>query len=294
MFGLLNIDKPAGCTSRDVVNRVQRLVRPHKIGHAGTLDPLATGVLVVAIGPATRLVEYVQQMPKTYQGTFLLGRTSDTEDIEGNVVELPDAAIPEHEEILVAIPRFTGSIKQRPPAYSALKIAGQPAYKLARRGEQADLAPRRVDIHSIEVVRYEHPELELLVRCGSGTYIRSLGRDLAESLGTGAVMSQLRRLAIGPFAVDEALAADALSANEVEARLLSPLLAVDHLPRIALTEAEIVRIAKGQSIATIPNEQASEIAAVNRDGQLIAILASAGEGRLRPAKCFIQPSATRA
>jgi tRNA pseudouridine55 synthase len=293
MFGLLNLDKPAGCTSRDVVNRVQRLVRPHKVGHAGTLDPLATGVLVVAVGPATRLVEYVQQMQKTYQGAFLLGRTSDTEDVEGHVVELPDAAMPEREEILAAIPRFVGAIEQRPPAYSALKIAGQPAYKLARRGEQPDLLPRRVEIHSIELVRYEYPELELLVRCGSGTYIRSIGRDLAESIGTGAVMSQLRRLAIGPFAVENALAADDLSEGELEARLLSPLLAVDHLPRIALAEAEIVRIAQGQSIATTADEPASEIAAVDCDNQLVAILASAGHGRLRPTKCFIGQSTTR-
>jgi tRNA pseudouridine55 synthase len=293
MFGLLNIDKPAGCTSRDVVNRVQRFVRPHKVGHAGTLDPLATGVLVVAIGPATRLVEYVQQTPKTYQGTFLLGRTSDTEDIEGKVIQLPNSAVPTREEILAAIPQFVGAIEQRPPAYSALKIAGQPAYKLARRGEQPDLAPRRVEIHSIELVRYDYPELELLVRCGSGTYIRSLGRDLAESLGTGSVMSQLRRLAIGPFAVEDALAADELSADDIEARLLSPLLAVDHLPRITLTDAEIVRVAQGQFIAATGIAPASEIAAVDHEGQLIAILASTGEGRLRPTKCFIGQATTR-
>src|SRR5947207_2278424 len=115
MFGLLNVDKPAEWTSRDVVNRVQRLIRPHKVGHAGTLDPLATGVLVVAIGPATRLIEYVQRMPKTYRGTFLLGRTSDTEDVQGTVTELPAATIPPRENIEATIPRFIGTIKQRPP-----------------------------------------------------------------------------------------------------------------------------------------------------------------------------------
>src|SRR5438034_4937061 len=157
MFGLLNVDKPAGWTSRDVVNRVQQLVRPHKVGHAGTLDPLATGVLVIALGPATRLIEYVQRMPKSYQGSFLLGRTSDTEDTQGTVVELPTASIPAKEDILAAIPKFVGTIEQRPPAYSALKIAGQPAYKLARRGESVELVPRRVEIYSIEFVRYEYP-----------------------------------------------------------------------------------------------------------------------------------------
>src|SRR5205823_5221065 len=148
--------------------RVQRLVRPHKVGHAGTLDPLATGVLIVAIGPATRLVEYIQRMPKTYQGTFLLGRTSNTEDVEGAVVELPNAAVPMREEILAAIPRFLGTIEQRPPAFSALKIAGRSAYKLARRGEAIELAPRPVEIHAIDLLGYQYPELELRVRCGSG------------------------------------------------------------------------------------------------------------------------------
>src|SRR5436309_1327485 len=150
MFGLLNVEKPAGLTSRDVVNRVQRLVRPHKVGHAGTLDPLATGVLVLAVGPATRLVEYIQQMPKMYQSAFLLGRTSDTEDIEGNVTELSEPPIPNRKEIVSAISSFVGTIEQRPPAYSALKVAGRPAYKLARRGEEPQLAPRPVVVHSIE------------------------------------------------------------------------------------------------------------------------------------------------
>src|SRR5262245_35406014 len=203
MFGLLNIDKPAGLTSRDVVSRVQRLVRPQKVGHAGTLDPLATGVLVVAVGPATRLVEYVQRMPKTYQGTFLLGRTSDTEDVEGEVVELDSPPVPTRAEIDAALPRFIGTIEQRPPAYSALKVAGRRAHKLARRGEAVELAPRPVEIHAIELLRYEYPEMELRIDCGSGTYVRSLGRDVAEAVDTGAVMAALRRLAIGPFQAAE-------------------------------------------------------------------------------------------
>src|SRR4029079_11673577 len=234
MFCLLNVDKPAGITSRDVVNRVQRLVRPHKVGHAGTLDPLATGVLIVAIGPATRLVEYVQRMPKTYQGTFLVGRVSDTEDVDGDAVDLPHAAIPKREGILAAIPRFVGTIEQRPPAYSALKVAGRPAYKLARRGEAVDLAPRPVEIISIDLIRYDYPELELRVQCGGGTYIRSLGRDLAESLGSGAVMSALRRLAIGPFNAAQGIAIDQLDGPTIGASLLPPLLALGELPQIVL------------------------------------------------------------
>lgn len=286
MFGLLNIDKPADWTSRDVVNRVQRLVRPHKVGHAGTLDPLATGVLVVAIGPATRLIEYVQRMPKTYRGTFLFGRTSDTEDVQGTVIELATPPILAHDEIEAAIPRFLGAIEQRPPSYSALKIAGQPAYKLARRGESVDLAPRPVEVHSIQILRYEYPELELLVECGSGTYVRSLGRDLAESLSTGAVMSALRRFAIGPFKVEDAIACDDLSIAFIESHLLPPNLAVVGLPCITLDDAEITRVGHGQTINNRLKVAGEEIAAVDQRGQLVALLQPDTQETLAPDKCF--------
>src|SRR5688572_14701988 len=138
----------------------------------------------MAIGPATRLVEYVQRMPKTYRATFLLGRTSDTEDIEGQVCELADPPVPSTEQVQAALPRFVGTIEQVPPAYSALKVAGRRAYDLARHGEAVELAARAVEIHSLELVSYAYPELALLVRCGGGTYIRSLGRDIARALGT--------------------------------------------------------------------------------------------------------------
>jgi tRNA pseudouridine55 synthase len=287
MFGLLNIDKPAGITSRDVVNRVQRLVRPLKVGHAGTLDPLATGVLVIAIGQATRLIEYVQRMPKTYQGTFLLGRTSDTEDVEGTVVELPDATVPTRAEIEAAIPRPVGSIEQRPPAYSALKIKGQRSYKIARRGDAVELAPRSVEIHAIEMVRYEYPELELLVRCGSGTYIRSLGRDLAEAIGTGAIMSKLSRLAVGPFKANDAATCDKLDLAAIQSRLLSPLLALGEMPHITLDDDEISHVAQGRPIANCWGTTSAEIAAMNAQGSLAAILTTAPDGTIRPDKCFL-------
>ena len=249
MFGLLNIDKPRGITSRDVVNRVQRLVKPHKVGHAGTLDPLATGVLVVALGPATRLIEYVQRMPKTYLATFLLGQTSDTEDIEGEVVALTDPPIPAEEELRAVLPNFTGIITQQPPAYSALKVGGQRAYALARRGEAVELAPRPVEIHEINVVRYQYPELELLIRCGSGTYVRSLGRDIARALGTDAVMSALVRQAIGQFRIEEAGAYSELAPSKIEQRLLPPTLAVGEMPHVVVTSHEASRLWQGQSLA---------------------------------------------
>ena len=265
MFGLLNINKPPGITSRDVVNRVQRLVKPHKVGHAGTLDPLATGVLVVGIGQATRLVEFVQRMPKTYLATFQLGKMSDTEDIEGEVVALNDPPIPTEEELRAVLPKFTGVITQQPPDYSALKIGGKRAYALARRGEAVELAPRPVEIHEINVVRYQYAELELLIRCGSGTYVRSLGRDIARALGTDAVMSALVRQAIGPFRMEEAVADAELAPSTIEKRLLPPALALGEMPHVIVTPQEASRLRQGQTLAqrTI---SADELAAVGSDG----------------------------
>jgi tRNA pseudouridine55 synthase len=286
LFGLLNIDKPAGLTSRDVVNRVQRLVKPHKVGHAGTLDPLATGVLIVALGAATRLVEYVQRMPKTYQASFLLGQSSDTEDIEGHVTALESPPIPTLVQLAATLPQFVGSIEQLPPAYSALKIRGQRAYALARRGETVELAPRTITIHHIDLLRYEYPELELRIRCGSGTYVRSLGRDIARALGTDAVMSSLRRLAIGSLTIAEAIAYDQLDLEQINRRLLPALLAVGDLPTVELGEAELRRVARGQPIDHLPKSESAEWAAVDCHGQLAAILA-ARAGSLWPTKCFV-------
>lgn len=288
MFGLLNIHKPSGNTSRDVVNCIQRLLRGVKVGHAGTLDPLATGVLVVALGPATRLVEYVQRMPKTYVGTFLLGRSSDTEDSEGNVVELSDPPRPTRLEIEAALPAFVGTIQQLPPAFSALKVQGRRAYALARRGEHVELQPRPIAIHRLSVVRYEYPELELEVCCGSGTYIRSLGRDIARSLGTAAVMSALVRTAIGAFRLADALELDALTPAACESNLLPPRLAVAQLPSAPLSDDEVRRLANGLAIQNRWGVEAGEMAALDGQGRLVAILAPRASGELGPVRNFPQ------
>jgi tRNA pseudouridine55 synthase len=286
MFGLLNIDKPPHVTSRDAVNRVQRRLRGVKVGHAGTLDPLATGVLVVALGPATRLVEYVQRMPKTYVGTFLLGRSSDTEDSEGNVVELDHPPRPTRQEIDAALPAFIGTIQQLPPAFSALKVQGQRAYDLARRGEAVELQPRPIDIYRLTVVRYEYPEVELEVCCGSGTYIRSLGRDVAQSLGTAAVMSGLVRTAIGDFRIAEAIALDQLTFESIESHLLSPRRAVAQLPWAQLTDEEARRVASGLPVRDRWKLDAGEIAAFADQDRLVAILVPRGPDELGPARNF--------
>jgi tRNA pseudouridine55 synthase len=286
MFGLLNLDKPAGITSRDVVNRVQRLVRPEKVGHAGTLDPLATGVLVLGIGPATRLVEYVQRLPKTYRGTFLLGRTSDTEDIEGQVRELTRPPVPTCDQMQSALPRFVGEIQQSPPAYSALRVAGQRAYELARQGAAVELAPRAVEIFRLELLSYDYPELTLLVQCGSGTYVRTLGRDIARSLGTDAVMAALRREAIGGFSVSTALSADTITREAIEANLLPPILAVADLPQLIGNGDEARRLMQGQPIANGWHTTAAELAAVTLEDRFVAIVAPLAANQLRAKKCF--------
>ena len=283
LHGLLNIDKPPGVTSRSVVNQIQQLVRPAKIGHAGTLDPLATGVLVLGIGAATRLLQYVQRMPKQYRATFLLGRSSPTEDVEGDVTLQTDAPRPSAEAIRSAARELTGTLLQRPPAYSALKVRGRRAYDLARRGERVELEPRRVNVYRIEVVRYEYPELELRIDCGHGTYVRSLGRDLAERLGTQAVMSALVRTAVGCFQLEEAIAPDRLDRASIEAHLRPLRSAVEALPTVRLSDAEVAAIRNGRTIRRAELSGEEPVAAVDAAGTLVAILKRRGAEHWGPA-----------
>jgi len=284
MYGVLNIDKPSGVTSRRAVDVVQRLVRPAKAGHAGTLDPLACGVLVVCVGAATRLIEYVQRLPKQYRGTFLLGRESPTEDIEGEVKLLADSPISSREEVTGVLPQFVGQIEQRPPAFSALKLSGKRAYDLARAGKAVDLQPRRIVVHRIELVRYEYPEIVLEIECGGGTYVRSLGRDIAAALGTGAVMSALVRTAIGDFRVEDACRLDDLSPATLSDHMLPAAAAVSSLPRVSLTAVEAAKIGHGLPIELSSVPPGDEIAATNTAGELVAILARQPEGRYRAAR----------
>ena len=288
MFGFFNINKPSGKTSRWVVDQIQRLVRPAKVGHAGTLDPLASGVLVVAVGPATRLIDYVQQMPKQYRAEFRLGCTSDTEDVDGIVTQLANARVPSRAEIDAAVPHFTGEILQTPPAFSALKIAGRRAYDLARKGEPVVLQPRPVVIHQLSIVNYDYPLLELEIECSSGTYVRSLGRDLAIHLGTGAVMSALVRTAIGSFRLANAIDVSHISRENIGAYLLPPQAAVDRMPIVTLAPAEQVQLSRGQPIARddLPSDT-TEYAALNDCGNLTAILHRRADGLLWPLLNFL-------
>lgn len=287
-FGLLNVNKPSGLSSRRAVDPIERLVRPEKAGHAGTLDPLAKGVLVVCVGSATRLIEYVQQMPKRYRATFELGCSSPTEDTEGEITPLVDPPVPTLAEIEAHAARMTGEILQRPPIFSALKIGGRPAYKSARAGQEVELAPRKIVVHAIEILHYEYPKLVLDIRCGSGTYVRSLGRDLAESLGTAAVMTALERTAIGPFRVEDAISPLHLTSEKLAQHLLPAALAVAALPQITLTPEEAVEIAHGRLIDRAAPDEGPEIAALNASGELLAIV-TPKQGRLGPLRNFPRP-----
>lgn len=283
--GVVNLNKPAGMTSRVAVDRVRRVCGRLKAGHAGTLDPLASGVLVVCVGKATRLMEYIQQMPKRYRGTFLLGRESPTEDLEGEVRELADPPTPSLAQIQEAAAALTGWIEQQPPAYSALKIQGRRAYELARRGRDVPLKPRRILVHGMRIESYEYPELRLEIECGAGTYVRSLGRDLALSLGTAAVMSGLVRTAVGGFRLEDAVEPDRLTRDNWLEHLGPSLRAVPRLPRVELSTDEVTRVRNGMPVTrTALPDGAAELAAVDPTGRLVAILVPRGPDQLGPVR----------
>ena len=230
MNGLLVIDKPAGKTSRDAVNAVQKhLPRGTRIGHTGTLDPRATGVLVVCIGSATRLVEFVQDLPKSYSTIIRLGVRSTTDDADGELTESPDPPIPDESRIRELLPEFLGDHIQTPPDFSAARVEGRRAYDLARKGVDLSLSARTVRIDAIRLVTYAWPLLTLEIDCGKGTYIRSIARDLGEKLACGGIVQELRRTRLGPFTPELPVPPEHLPAPA--AHLLPMHVAVAGLPQ---------------------------------------------------------------
>lgn len=287
--GLLVVDKPAGMTSRAAVDRVLRwFPRGTRLGHTGTLDPLATGVLVLCLGHATRLTEYIQRMSKVYRTRLLLGARSDTDDADGSIVPVPGAKTPDEANVRACLAEFVGAFEQVPPAYSAAKVSGKRAYDLARRGREVTLSPRTVRIYALDVLDYAYPHLELEVHCGKGTYIRSLARDLGERLRCGALVEMLRRTRVGPFAVEAALTLDADSAK-ARTQLLPMALAVAELPLVVLNDRELQRLRQGQSAnaAEMPVEIGNdgETAIFDDTGRLVAVATFDPQRKmLRPAK----------
>jgi tRNA pseudouridine55 synthase len=265
--GLLLVDKPAGITSHDVVDRVRKALATKKVGHAGTLDPAATGLLLMGVGRGTRLLRFLAELPKVYEGTGLLGVETDTLDAAGSVVR--ESPVNGDESALrAAMARFVGDIEQVPPAYSAVKIKGERAYRAARRGERVEMAPRRVHVFAFDLRRFEPPRFEFEVRCSAGTYVRSLVADVGRELGSGAHLERLRRTAIGPFLVGAARAPD-------DPGPLLPLdRAVEHLSAVTLHDEEAKVAVHGCCLG--PAGIAGPYRALAPDGRLIGIYRDEG------------------
>ena len=291
--GILVLNKPTGITSRKVVDQVVRLLPRAKVGHAGTLDPLATGILIVCVGAATRLVENLHDLPKTYRTLIRLGARSDTLDADGRIEVEASPAIPSSVEIQQAILPLSGTVSQQPPAYSAIKIQGKRAYDLARAGQTIEPAPRLVRIDRITVINYRWPHLELEIDCGSGTYIRSIARDIGDSLGCGGLVETLVRTRTGAFTLDQAIDAAALSAESIHGLLRPTLDAVITLPRLQLDATQAEAIIQGKRLSTrdLLGEWISptgQVALLDSGGTLIAL----GEldlehGWLQPRKVLV-------
>jgi tRNA pseudouridine55 synthase len=277
LHGFLNIDKPAGMTSHDVVARVRRLADQKRVGHGGTLDPLATGVLPVALGAATRLVDYLVEDRKAYRAGMRLGVTTTTDDAEGEIVEEQPVPPLNHAALQAAIALFIGTTQQIPPMYSAIQVGGQRMYDLARRGATVELSARTVVIHEIHIVSWQSPLLTLDVVCGKGTYIRALARDLGAALGCGAHLAALRRTAVGPLLIDTAVPLATLQNGPAALRdyLLPPEAAVAALPRIDVEQPRAARVRHGLPFA---HNIAGELARVHDEhGTLLALVRRAAD-----------------
>jgi tRNA pseudouridine55 synthase len=252
--GVLAVDKPAGPTSHDVVDRARRSLGTRRVGHFGTLDPFASGLLVLGIGPATRLAPFCLDHPKTYRAIVRLGERSDTDDSEGTIDPVPVPSPPDRAAVARACGAWVGTREQMPPVYSAKHVDGRRAYALARAGETVTLSAVTVRIDAIDIERYAWPELEIVVRCGPGTYLRALARDLGEDLGTGGHCAALRRLASGPFRVEDALPWPALSDSAAARAALSPAWrAVADRPEVRLDAEGHRAFAAGREIAAPPH-----------------------------------------
>lgn len=305
--GILVVAKPAGPTSHDVIDTIRRLTGVRRVGHGGTLDPFAMGVLPVFIGRATRMVDYHRGDDKAYRASVVFGASSSTDDIDGQMTP-GESAPPTREAVEAALAAFRGPIEQVPPDHSAVHVDGKRAYELARGGQKPELAARSVTIHALDLLDWdaadpERPLAELEVRCSAGTYVRSLARDLGRQLGCGAYLGALTRTASGPFRIEAAHSLDhvrhELAGGNVESLLLPLDSGLGHLPLLTVSSQDREAIARGQIIRVRghiagPLDPAAVLGAaetirvVDEDGSLLA-MAHTSEGRLYPDKVFISP-----
>ncbi|MFC4348720.1 tRNA pseudouridine(55) synthase TruB [Kordiimonas lipolytica] len=286
--GWLVIDKPLGITSSGVVGKVKFLTKAQKVGHGGTLDPLASGVLPIGLGEATKTMPFIVDASKEYAFTVKFGTATDSDDLEGEIIE-SGGRIPAEDEILEVLPRFTGSIEQIPPAYSAIKVDGQRAYKLARDGELVELKARPVEIQELSLVSFDldKGEAAFHVTCGKGTYVRSLARDIARAVGSCGHVVALRRLRVGPFGLKDAISLEKLEelGHSAPAQdYVSPITtALDDIPAVAVTDEEAKRIRCGMTLLRPEIKQGT---LVLMDGDVPLAVAENTHGTIRSLRVF--------
>jgi tRNA pseudouridine55 synthase len=284
---VLPVDKPEGPTSHEVVQAVRRGRGVSRVGHTGTLDPFASGLLLVCVGKATRLAEYLTGLDKTYEAIARLGQSTDTLDREGRLLDERSGWVDLDESCVEdVLSRFRGALEQVPPAYSAKKIGGEAAHRKARRGEAVELAPASVRVHELHLTSFDLPHVGLRVRCSSGTYVRALARDIGVALDVGAHLVSLRRTAVGRFGVSGALTLEQLAdADAVNRAAIDPLVAIAHLPRVAAGDDEAARLTQGQAVSA--EGRGEGLVAVAHEGALLAI-GECADGVLRPRKVFVE------
>lgn len=282
---MVPVAKPAGPTSHDVVDVVRHALRTRRVGHLGTLDPFAAGLLVLVVGRATRLAPYAAGWAKSYEGTIRLGETTTTDDATGDVVARSERwRAVTAETVARALASFRGAIEQRPPAYSAVRVGGERAYRLARRREPATLAPRRVEVRALDLERFEPPDVHFRATVGAGTYLRSLARDLGDALGCGGHLAVLTRTRVGPFSLADAVAPEAVTAEVVR----DPAVLVADLPRRDMESAERAAAAHGRPVATGNAQRETGNVALFADGDLVAVAERVGEV-LKPRVVLAEP-----
>ncbi len=283
-IGFINLNKPTGITSHGAAQKLKKITGIRRIGHSGTLDPMASGVLVMAVGKATKLVEFLRKDDKTYEAVIRLGVTSDTYDATGQITETPPPVpIPSGAQIRSAIEQFAGEIEQMPPKFSAIKVKGTPAYKLARDGKEVELKPRKVTIHEIKLVEFRHPLVSIKVKCSAGTYIRSIAHDLGQRLKTGAVLDALHRTQAGDFDIKDSVELDDVTEENWQEYLLPVQAGVSHMEVFKADEDTAQKVSRGIKVPVADKLAEGPIAIFGPKAELLAI------GEFDPDKKLLKP-----